>query len=346
VWRTRYSGVRGFRAISAAAAVLILTGAGTESIGDMLRSIAAAYYAKAGQIASVAGGDATMDYYDRLLDDADRLREPAPANYPAQVWQHTVQTASQLDSSLALQLLQRSYKPMAAVRGFGETFVRSSQDGTMQPVALYVPTNYWAGRPAPLAVFLHGRDQAESYLIAPQYIADLAEESGTIIVAPYARGAYDFRGSESDVYDAFDAANRAFTIDTRRRYLAGYSMGGYSVFRIAPMHPNDWSAVMSIAGSLFASRSGRIVSTMPHTRFYVLTGARDDDVPTIYPTSTAIFLRDVGVPVTFYSQPDGTHSLYSLRSILAQAWGDMERGVVRMPVGLTGAPNLPEAAPQ
>ena len=207
-----------------------------------------------------------------------------------------------------------------------------------------MPTEYSAQRPAPLVIFLHGRAQPESHLLAPQFIQELAERTGTIIVAPYGRGSYDFSGSESDVYDALDAANRAFAIDPRKRYLAGYSMGGFAVFRLAPIVPSDWSAVMSIAGSLLGSRASGVTRTLRNARFYILTGARDDNVPTLYPTATAIFLRDAGLPVTFYSQPDGTHSLYSLRSIISQAWTDMEGSIVRSPAGLTGAPNLPEAA--
>jgi len=334
------------RILAAAAAVLSLLGAGAAGLSDRLRSVAAAYYANAGKVETQAGPDATMDYYQRLLDDADLLNESAPRSYPAQTWQSTVRAAAQLDLSLATQLLAHSYEPMGAIRGLGETFVRASKDGTMQPVAVYVPSSYSPERPAPLVVFLHGRLQAESHLLAPAFIEDIAESTGTIVVAPYGRNAYDFRGAESDVYDALDAAVKAFAIDPRRRYLAGYSMGGFSVFRLAPIHPNDWSAVMSIAGSLLASRAPDAVSALRHARFYVLTGARDDNVPTLYPTSTAIFLRDVGLPVTFYSQADGTHQLYSLRSILAQAWSDMERGVVRLPTGLTGSADLPEAVSQ
>jgi predicted peptidase len=123
-------------------------------------------------------------------------------------------------------------------------------------------------------------------------------------------------------------------------------MGAFSAFTIAPMHPEDWAAVMCIAGSLLGSRSQLIESKMRGTRFYVLTGARDEIVPTLFPTLTAIFLRDVGIPVTFYSQADGTHLLYSLRSILSQAWSDMESGVVRSPEGLgAGGQGLPEAMP-
>ena len=105
----------------------------------------------------------------------------------------------------------------------------------------------------------------------PSNVTDLAEKNGTIVVAPYGRGYYDFVGVESDVYDALHAAEDAFTIDPRRHYLAGYSMGGFSVFRVAPVEPAEWSAVMSIAGSLLGSEIDKL-HTMRNTPFYVLTG--------------------------------------------------------------------------
>lgn len=305
--------------------------------------MAAAYYANAGQIASLTGRDSAMDYYDRLLADADLWTKPAPSAYSEQSWQSLKNAEAQLDLSLAAQLLHGSFTPMASIRGLGESFVRSSKDGTMQPVAVYVPHDYSPAHPAPLVVFLHGHLQAESHLIAPDYIQDLAERSGTIVVAPYGRGYYDFNGSESDVYDALDAAKSAFNIDPRRRYLAGYSMGGFSLFRIAPMGASTWSAVMCIAGSLLTSRAAIVIRTMQRTKFYVLTGARDDNVPTAWPSATAIFLRDNGLEITFYTDPNGTHELYSLRSILSQAWTDMEAGVVRLPLNLSGSADLPSA---
>lgn len=333
------------RAIAFGVAVIALATGAAESTGDVLRAVAAAYYQDAGSVANVTGRETAMDYYQRLLDDADLAGAPAPSSYPPALWNDFVRAFSQLDVSLATQLLRQSYRPMAAIRGLGESFVRSSRDQTLQPVALYVPTGYSRGKPAPLVVFLHGHLQTESHLIAPRYVTDLAEQNDTIVIAPYGRGAYDFQGAESDVYDALDAASRAFTIDPRRRYLAGYSMGAFSAFRLAPMHPNDWSAVMCIAGSLLASRAPQVASSMQKARFYVITGAHDENVPTSFATATAIYLRDAGLDVTFYSAPEGTHALYSLRSVLSLAWTEMERGVVRTPTGLTGAANLPEAAP-
>jgi predicted esterase len=322
---------------------MLLVAAGPDDLEGSLRAVAAQYYAGAGTVAVVAGPDTTMDYYDRLVADAALLHQAPPAGYPPDAWRTAIRAESQLDLSLAQQLLARAYRPMAQIRGLGETLVRSSKDGTMQPVAVYVPRGYSPAHPAAALVFLHGRDQAESHLLASSSVQDLAERTDTIVVAPYGRGSYDYDGAENDVYDALDAVQRAFSIDSRKRYLAGYSMGGFSVFRIAPLHPSDWTAIMSIAGSLLASRGPRVLATMARARFYVLTGFHDDNVPTAYPTATAIYLRDAGFAVAFYSQPDGTHALRSLGPILSQAWNDMERGIVRNPSGLTGAPNLPEA---
>lgn len=335
--------MRELRGLIAGAAALLLVGAAAAGLGNSLRAKAAEYYSQIPRIANVVGVDAAIEYYQRLLDDADSLDRPPPPNYPAEMWSSSLRASSDLDRTLVTQLERQSYRPMGSIRGSGETLVRSSRDGTLQPVAVYVPSGYVARTPAALAVFLHGHLQTESQLLGAPYIAELAEQTNTIVIAPYARGRYDYRGSESDVYDAFDAASSAFTIDPRKRFLIGYSMGGFSAFRLAPMHPDHWSAIMCIAGSLLASRAAPVMSSLRDKRFYVLTGSRDGNVPTSYGTVTAIFLRDAGLAVTFYSQPEGTHSLYSLRPILSKAWNEMVRGIVRLPMGLTGGADLPDA---
>ena len=333
------------RALAAGvAAILTLVGAGPENVKGTLHSVAATYYSNVATIARITGRDTTMDYYQRLIDDADLLGN-VPDGYPPEVWTHIIDGATRLDLSLATQLLAQSYRPLASIRGLGETLIASSKDGTMQPIAAYVPNSYVPGRKAPLIVFLHGRLQSESSLIAGKYVEDLAEETGTIVVAPYGRGYYDFGGSESDVYDALAAATQAFSIDPRKRYLAGYSMGGFSVYAVAPIHPDRWSAVMSIAGALLGSRSNEVTAMLPRTPFYILTGAKDQNIPTQYPTTTAVFLRSAGIPVTFYSDPEATHRLYTLRNLLARAWNDMENGVVRTPVTLKASGPLLRVPP-
>ncbi|HEY2475180.1 MAG TPA: alpha/beta fold hydrolase [Candidatus Cybelea sp.] len=300
-------------------------------------------------IALVAGRDTTFDYYQRLLDDADMLADSSvPAGYSQDAWAQTVSRTAQLDLSLAKQLLDTSFQPfvpMASIRGLGETFVRSSKDGTMQPVAVYVPPSYQPNHPAPLVVLLHGHPQSESELLAPAYLALLAAKTNTIVVAPWGHGYYDFRGSVSDVYDALDAATQAFSVDPRKRYLAGYSMGGFSVFEVAPVHPNDWSAIMSISGALLGSDAPRVLAMLRTTPFYVLTGSADESIPTRYPTSTAVYLHSAGLDVSFYSQAGGIHRLISLLPILTLAWNDMLHQIVRAPPENLGSAKLPTSMP-
>jgi predicted esterase len=329
-----------------AVALALLLGSSAVDLRVSLHDTAAAYLAKMTAIAPIAGHDTTFDYYFRLKDDSDLLDDPSvPQGYTAVQWSQTVRQTATLDLSLANQLLTGSFDSMASIRGLGETFVRSSRDGTMQPVAVYVPANYSPSRPAPLILMLHGHPQSETQLLAPPYVAQLAEQTGTIVVAPWGRGYYDFRGSAEDIYDALNAAMNAFAIDPRKKFLAGYSMGGFSVFEVAPDHPNEWAAVMCIAGSLLGSDSRRVVAFMRTIPFYVLTGSADDSIPTAYPTSTAAYLQSAGLDVSFYSQPGGIHRLVTLLPILTQAWSDMLHGIVRAPPPSLGSIKLPSMIP-
>jgi predicted esterase len=333
-------------ALVVTAALTLLLGSSADGLRVTLRSTANAYLAKIAQVAPVAGRDTTFDYFERLNEDVDLLGDPSvPQGYSAAEWSAMVTNIATLDLSLANQLLTGAYQSMGAIRGLRETLVRSSKDGTMQPVAVYVPQSYDANRPAPLVVLLHGRPQSETQLLSPPYIARLAEESGAILIAPWGRGYYNFRGSTSDVYDALHAAQSVFAIDRRKRFLAGYSMGGFSVFEVAPVHPDEWAAVMCVSGGLLGSDSSRIVSSMARKPFYVLTGSADDSVPTQYPTATAAFLQSSGIDVSFYSQPGGSHRLVTLMPILTQAWSDMLHQVVRAPPVAFGNLKLPTAIP-
>ncbi len=317
-------------------ALALLLGSSAGDQRASLNDTAARYRANIAAIAPIAGRDTAFDYYERLRDDADQLDDRSVPD---------IARVAALDRSLATQLIDRSFGSISSIRGFGEAFVRSSRDGTMQPVAVYVPSAYRADRPAPLIVLLHGRPQSETQLLAPDYIARLAERTGTIVVAPWGRGYYDFRGSGADVYDAARAATVSFAIDPRKRFLAGYSMGGFSVFEVAPLHPAQWSAVMCIAGALLGSDSRRFVELMRTTPIYVLTGSADDSIPTHYPTSTAEYLRSAGLAVSYYSLSGGTHRLATLLPILTLAWDDMLHEVVRTPPPALGNIELPSSIP-
>ncbi|HZY99893.1 MAG TPA: hypothetical protein VFE36_10000 [Candidatus Baltobacteraceae bacterium] len=337
------------RAVAAAAAAvaLLAVAPAQPSLREQLRATESNYYAHLVTLAPIVGRYSVTDYMQRLVDDREDLdSSDVPAGYSPEQWGDYVRSKALLDISLADQLLSQHYVPMESIRGLGETLVRSSHDGTMQPVAVYVPPSYTPSHPAPLVVFLHGHPQAETSLISPDYVAKLADTTGSIVVAPYGRGYYDFRGTTDDIYDTVGVATKAFSIDARKRFLAGYSMGGFSVFEVAPAHPEAWSAIMCISGALLGHDAHRVTSMLSRTPFYVLTGSDDDSIPTQYPTATAVYLTASGLPVSFYSQPHGTHRVVTLLPILAQAWDDMHRGIVRSPPPMVGGMVLPNAPPQ
>jgi len=294
------------------------------------------------------GADITNDVIVRLGDDKDYRASDRPADYPAADWDETVANIIRLDTALVDQAISGTAQPLGAIRGLAETFVLSTKDGTNQPIAVFVPSSYDPTRPASLAIALHGRPQTESELLGAPWLRRLAEASGTIVIAPWGRGNYDFaEPAGSEVYDVVDAAERAFAIDSRRVYLVGYSMGGFSVFKVGPLHGERWKGVMSIAGAVLNSETADVVRSFSRLNVYVVNGGDDASIPPKYGAQTADFLAHAGISVGFYQEPHGTHALRTLNRVLAQAWSDMLTGKVhmdRLPVTGPGiqAPPLPD----
>jgi len=287
------------------------------------------YVADIAAMAALTGRDVAFDYVTRLDNDIAALSSAPPSSAAAE---YAARVAT-LDDAVVEQLLARAPNPVASVRGFGETLVRSSADGTLQPLAVYVPATYEPSHPAPLVMFLHGSGGSESGLLAKGGFARLADSTGSIVIAPYGRGYSNFRGSATaDIYDALALAKSAFAIDPRRRYLAGYSMGGFSIFRVGSLHPEEWTGLMCISGGLNGVADADAALRQLHgLPLYVLTGKNDPVVPSAYTTQSAGYLSHYGMAVSYYRQPDGTHELGSLLPIIDRAWSDMHRGIVRDP---------------
>lgn len=290
-----------------------------------------AYYRQMVALAPLTGRDVAFDYYRRLLDDRTYVNDTdIPDGYDAPSYAAFLQRMAALDIELTTRLETGDYGNIATLRGMHEILIRSSVDGTMQPCALYVPASYNAARPAPLVVLLHGHPQTESSLVAPPYVEALAESTGSVVIAPYGRGNYDYAGAAlNDVYDAYDTVTSALSIDPRRRYLAGYSMGGFSVFIVAPARPNAWSAILSISGGIMGHDIARVLPIVRAIPLYVVTGTSDDSIPTEYTQRTAHFFANAGASVSLYVNPGGTHRVITNLSVLRTAWSDMHAGIAR-----------------
>ena len=299
------------------------------------------------QVERELGRDGARDFHNRLFDDLERQRMPAPEGYPPADWSEAIASITKLDMEAVDQLVSGTPAPVRATPGLHEVLLPSRVDKTWQLVAVYVPPGAKPQR-APLAIVLHGNPQTEAELLGPPWLRRLADRTGTILVAPFGRGIYDFaEPAETDVYDLLGAAQEAFAADRGRTYLAGYSMGGFSVFMIGPRGGYRWAGVLCISGGIHNSGVRPVTVAWHDMRLYVVTGAHDDSIPTQYSEQTAGYLAGLGLPVSFYRQQDGTHALRTLAPSLERAWSDMHASLTRpenVPLVRSGLP-LPGAPP-
>ena len=286
------------------------------------------------------GEDGALALGQRLADDLENLDGPVPPPGFSQAdFDERLARVAELDASIVKQVLSGKREPLGGARGLVERLMSSRTDGTLQPVALYVPTPL--GPHPSLVVLLHGRPQTETEILGEPYFRRLADASDSIIVAPWGRNNYDFFGAAADdVYQAADEVAAAYGVDAKRVFLAGYSMGGFSVFRVGPKNGSRWAAVMSISGAIVNSETASVSKAFRNTPIYVVNGKLDQSIPPQYGLFTAQYLASVGIPTGFYQEPKGTHMIPTLMPALSAAWGDMLKGVVRNPPSAIASESL------
>lgn len=289
------------------------------------------------------GAGQTVDLGFRLVEDQEALNDPVPSWYSPQAWNDTLQTVSATDIEAVHEAAEDAAPRLPTQTGLHEVFVRSPIDDVWEPVAVYIPPKH-AAHP-PLAIMLHGRPQSETELLGQPYFRELADRTGTILVAPWGRGNYDFAGvAGRDVTALTSFVQNFYGSNPREIYLVGYSMGGFSVYRVGTTRP--WSAVMCIAGALLNSEVPAVRFAWRDTPVYVINGSADEAIPPLYGVRSAVFMDSLGIPTTLYQQPGGHHAVRTLMPVLERAWADMHAGVVRtntIPRTMAGTGFLPAA---
>jgi poly(3-hydroxybutyrate) depolymerase len=147
---------------------------------------------------------------------------------------------------------------------------------------LYVPNKYNRSRPTPLIVALHCLSAVAHDVIRYEHLTELAEERGSIVVAPMGYNNHVWYGSrgraaiggpgggansddpenldelsELDVMNVLGLVRKEFNIDPNRTYLMGHSMGGGGTWYLGMKHPELWAAIAPAAPAIF-SRPGWI----------------------------------------------------------------------------------------
>jgi len=233
-----------------------------------------------------------------------------------------------LDSNLVDQLTTGTYHPISAVRGIDDIPIPTSGGGPPAPCAIDVPASYSPDKPASLVVLLHGKGVSEASVLAEPVFRGLASDTGSIVIAPFARGD-DLRSpaAAQDVYADVDAVEAAFNIDKRRVFLVGDSLGGYAAFDIATVRAGTWNALLAIRSTMDPADQRTVKDQLHGKAVYVVAGTADQIVNIDDVRRSISWFRSVGVSTSYYEATGAGHDIVALSPLVQRAWREMLAGI-------------------
>jgi predicted esterase len=176
----------------------------------------------------------------RLQDARERLAALTPTD-PAPTVRRLLQQVQE-----DLQALEEGRDPLAPRPGLLRRAYRSALDQTLQPYTLRVPGPLVPERRYPLLVYLHGSGQSD------QGVLDLRRApEDWFELAPLGRGTsncYSADHAQDDLREAIDDVLAHYPVDPSRIVLAGFSMGGYGVYRTAFERPGLFRGLAIFSG--------------------------------------------------------------------------------------------------
>ncbi len=181
------------------------------------------------------------------------------------------------------------------------------------PYALFVSSKVSKDKKAPLIVALHGVFGDGNALLRGEAL-DLAEAGGYILVGPMGYNPQGWYGSpvivmngppgqgkgkgaakggppptpeppnlaelsEKDVMNVLAMMRKEFTVDDKRTYLMGHSMGGAGALYLGPKYVDQWAAVASMAPAAFLMNPDSLAPVKDKMPLLLAHGDADTVVP-------------------------------------------------------------------
>jgi predicted peptidase len=163
----------------------------------------------------------------------------------------------------------------------------------------------------PLVIYLHGRG---GDVMTPEQPGDARSFSAEdnyrkrtcIIIAPQCPKDASWDGTNAEgVVEIIEDLTKNLSIDKKRIYLTGYSMGGYGTFHLLAKEPKLFAAAVPIAGGGNPS-SAEEFKNVP---VWVFHGAKDDVVKPDQSKRMVEALQKEKAEVKFTEYPDGDHGI-------------------------------------
>jgi predicted peptidase len=177
---------------------------------------------------------------------------------------------------------------------------------------LRIPDAYDGQTALPVILCLHFGGQASDFY--GRIFLELIPGPGfddvpAFLVAPttYTRD-WTIPEGEAVAWAAVDEVERSLPVETEKRVVMGYSMGGVGTWHFASAFRDEFLAAIAIAG---APRQAKL-DALRDLPLYVIHSDVDRIVPIESDAAAVQQLREMGAPVMFTALPEGDHFDYRL----------------------------------
>jgi len=203
-----------------------------------------------------------------------------------------------------------------------EARVYTDADGNTMPYRLLMPEKYDASKKYPLVLFLHGaaergddndsqlangvlnfatkrnRELYPCFVVAPQCPANSAwvDIWNDILSEPMRM-----------VFEILQALQKEFSIDQRRRYITGISMGGFATWDTIERMPGYFAAAVPVCGGGDTSSAYRIV----HLPVWAFHGEDDQIVSVQYSRDMIASIKKAGGNPKYTEYPGVGHASWN-----------------------------------
>lgn len=149
---------------------------------------------------------------------------------------------------------------------------------------IYLPPEIKTGAPLPVITFLHGiRERGTGGFISGMFgtiVKQYLKEIPAVVLLPQCRPNRYWSDAlmERMVVRQIEAASAEFSVDVKKQYLLGVSMGGYGVWHFASRYPKKFAALISICGGsplTGGDRFAPIAERIGKTPAWLFHGAQD-----------------------------------------------------------------------
>jgi predicted peptidase len=208
------------------------------------------------------------------------------------------------------------YGSKAPISGAGEPApLDMSRTDTVQYL-IYLPLDYAeqsAKGGAPLLLYLHGAngwshpEQIKSYGV-PRYLDDAQFQKHwhCVTVSPLCKPNYCW--SPAQLMLLLDYIEKHYTIDRKRVYVSGVSMGGFGTWLCLQQSPKRFAAAAPVCGGAKPEWAKKLTKIT----IWNFHGSKDPTVPVFYSDKMVEAIRNAGGNKVIYTVYDGAdHSIWN-----------------------------------